>query len=89
MNRRHFLALATAGAASLLKVDSSLHARTDGPEREDLSSQPNILFIIIDDLNDWVTPFGGHPCARTPNIARLAGTGITFTNAHCPFPGLL
>lgn len=47
---------------------------------------PNIVFIAIDDLNDWVGPLGGHPQARTPNMDRLARRGVTFTNAHCQAP---
>jgi arylsulfatase A-like enzyme len=46
--------------------------------------RPDILFIPIDDLNDWVGVLGGHPQARTPNIDRLAARGMTFTNAHSP-----
>ena len=46
----------------------------------------NVLFIAIDDLNDWVGCLGGHPNARTPNLDRLATTGTLFTNAHCPAP---
>ena len=47
---------------------------------------PNVLFIAIDDLNDWVGCLGGHPQARTPNIARLAARGTNFINAHCQAP---
>lgn len=49
-------------------------------------SQPNVLFISLDDLNDWVGCLGGHPQAKTPNIDRLAASGVLFTNAHCPAP---
>jgi arylsulfatase A-like enzyme len=48
--------------------------------------RPNILFIAMDDLNDWVGCLGGHPQARTPNIDRLAASGVLFTNAHCAAP---
>lgn len=47
---------------------------------------PNILFIAVDDLNDWVIPFEGHPQAITPNLARLAEQSTRFTNAHCQAP---
>jgi choline-sulfatase len=47
------------------------------------STRPNILFIAVDDLNDWVSPLGGHPQVKTPNFDRLAAMGVTFTNAHC------
>jgi arylsulfatase A-like enzyme len=44
----------------------------------------DILFIAIDDLNDWVGYLGGHPQAETPNIDRLAEAGMAFTNAQSP-----
>lgn len=47
---------------------------------------PNVLFIAVDDLNDWVEPLGGHLQAKTPNFTRLAARGTTFTNAHCQSP---
>lgn len=50
------------------------------------ATPPNILFIVVDDLNDWVEPLGGHPDAQTPNISHLASMGVTFTNAHSPSP---
>lgn len=50
------------------------------------ADRPNVLFISIDDLNDWVGCLGGHPQARTPNLDRLAASGVLFTNAHCPAP---
>lgn len=46
---------------------------------------PNVLFIVADDLNDWVGWMGGHPQARTPNMDRLARMGMSFTNAHCAY----
>jgi arylsulfatase A-like enzyme len=47
---------------------------------------PNVLFISLDDLNDWVGCLGGHPQARTPNLDRLAASGVLFNNAHCAAP---
>jgi len=49
-------------------------------------SRPNVLFIAVDDLNDWVGCLGGHPQARTPNIDRLASRGTLFSNAHVQAP---
>jgi len=49
-------------------------------------AKPNVLFIVIDDLNDWVGCLDGHPQARTPNIDRLAKRGTLFVNAHCQGP---
>ncbi|TWT80720.1 Arylsulfatase [Planctomycetes bacterium CA13] len=47
---------------------------------------PNVLFIAIDDLNDWIGCLGGHPNAVTPNIDRLARRGVLFSNAHSQAP---
>ena len=46
--------------------------------------RPDVLFISIDDMNDWIGPLGGHPQTKTPNIDRLADRGMVFTNAHAP-----
>ena len=49
--------------------------------------RPNVLFIAIDDLNDWISVFGGHPKAVTPHMDRLADSGaMVFQNAHCAGP---
>ncbi len=50
------------------------------------AAAPNVLFIAIDDLNDWVGHLNGHPQALTPNLDRLAARGTAFTNAHCQAP---
>ena len=51
-----------------------------------IKDRPNILFIAIDDMNDWLGCLDGHPQAYTPNIDKLAKRGVLFTNAHTPAP---
>ncbi len=53
---------------------------------EEPGIQPNVLFIAIDDLNDWVGPLDGHPQVQTPHMDRLAARGTTFYNAHTQAP---
>ncbi len=48
------------------------------------SGRPDVSFIAIDDLNDWVGVLGGHPQTKTPNIDALAARGMLFVNAHTP-----
>ena len=43
--------------------------------------QPNVLFFALDDMNDWVGALG-HQQAITPNMDRLARSGVNFVNAH-------
>lgn len=50
------------------------------------ADKPNVLFIAIDDQNDWIGHLGGHPLAKTPHLDRLAARGTSFSNAHCNAP---
>ena len=49
-------------------------------------SRPNILFIAIDDMNDWAGFLNTHPQIQTPHMDTLAAQGVSFTNAHVPAP---
>ncbi len=49
-------------------------------------TKPNVVFIIIDDLNDMPYQPEGKPLVPTPNIDRLKAQGVTFTNAHTNDP---
>ena len=60
----------------------TVFAADDGSPRE----RPNVLFIAVDDLNDWIGCLGGHPQAKTPNIDALAARGVNFTRAYCASP---
>lgn len=82
-NRREFLKLTLRGAASMALAGSGvsiLQARENSPD------SPNVLFIAIDDLNDWIGCLGGHPDVKTPNIDRLADRGVLFTRSYCSAP---
>ena len=48
--------------------------------------KPDVVFIIVDDLNDWIGVMEGHPQSKTPNLDALAKSGVLFTNAHCNAP---
>ncbi len=45
-------------------------------------STPNVLFLAVDDMNDWIGCLETTPRAITPNLDRLAERGVCFTNAH-------
>ena len=76
-NRRDFLAM--AGLAMLSFGSGACGQKTQ-------QAKPNVLFIAVDDLNDWIGCLGGHPDSRTPNIDRLAQRGVLFTHAYCAAP---
>ncbi len=47
--------------------------------------RPNVLFIAVDDLNNW-TGYAGDPNAITPNMDKLASEGVFFSRAYCSYP---
>ena len=73
--------------ASLALCPASLSAQS--------ATHPNILFISVDDLNDWAGVMGGAShvledpvlgSRLTPNIDRLASQSVTFVNAQTSSP---
>ena len=69
-----YLGLAAGLVASLLSVQCNAQKK------------PDIVFIIVDDLNDWLGCLGGHPDAKSPNIDALAASGMLFTQGYCNSP---
>ena len=79
LTRRGFHLGMMAGAATLAGCMQTGLTVRGGQAR-------NLVLIIIDDLNDWVTALGNHPQVKTPNIDRLAASGTVFANAHAQAP---
>ena len=64
-------------------------ARPTGPPsglQAEAGYRPNVLFLAIDDLNDWIGAAGGHSQAKTPNLDRLISQSVFFRNAHTAAP---
>jgi choline-sulfatase len=70
MNRRQFVLGATAPLFAQKRA----------------SARPNIVLIIADDLASWMLGCYGNKEIRTPNIDRLAQTGIRFANSFVCTP---
>ena len=51
------------------------------------AEKPDVLFIAIDDMNDWTTLFDEDNPIQTPNLKRLAARGTFFNRAYCAAPG--
>jgi arylsulfatase A-like enzyme len=82
--RRDFLKTLGGGLAAL--ATPAFLSRCAGPGK---AARPNVLFVSLDDLNDWIEPLGGHPQARTPNLNRLARESVNFTHSYCASPSCL
>tara|TARA_B110000008_G_scaffold263841_1_gene287567 strand:+ start:1404 stop:2912 length:1509 start_codon:yes stop_codon:yes gene_type:complete len=73
MSRSLFLSILCAGFFLNIAV-----ANAGGTQAID--TRPNILFILLDDLGkEWVSAYGAEEI-KTPNIDKLAETGIKFQN---------
>ncbi|MEH6726117.1 MAG: sulfatase-like hydrolase/transferase [Hyphomicrobiales bacterium] len=48
--------------------------------------QPNIIYILTDQHNPFITGCYGDDIVRTPNLDRLASQGVVFDNAYTPSP---
>lgn len=55
----------------------------DSTEKKKGDQRPNVVFISVDDLNDWQGALGGNRQVKTPNMDKLFEQGVLFTNAHC------
>jgi len=51
-----------------------------------LPAKPNVLLIVIDDLNDYLSLLANYPGVKTPNLDRFSKTAMTFTRAYCAGP---
>ena len=76
------------GSVLLFAVFSVLATSTNaqGNSLRQAQDKPNVLFIAVDDLNDWIGNLTGHPDAVTPNLNRLADQSVNFTRAYCNAP---
>src|SRR5687768_1334232 len=76
--RRSIVCAVLLGCFWLLIAARAIHAAE--------GARPNVLFIAVDDLNDWVGCLEGHPQAKTPQIDALAARGVNFSRAYCASP---
>ncbi|MBM3473430.1 MAG: sulfatase, partial [Armatimonadetes bacterium] len=51
-----------------------------------LNRQPNVIVVLTDDQGPWAMGCAGNPEIRTPNLDRLAATGVRFDNWFCTSP---
>jgi arylsulfatase A-like enzyme len=77
-DRRRQPALVIAAVAALFAFSAAGAVAAD--------TRPNVLFIAVDDWNDWNSVLGGHEGVKTPNLERIAARGTVFTRAYCSAP---
>lgn len=78
MQTSRILSIATAFAIVLSGFISGTGWAAD-------TKRPNVLFLMSDDLNNFLGCYGDKQ-AKTPNLDRLAARGVTFEKSYCAFP---
>ena len=81
LDRRQFILAAGAAAGSLLADPTTVAADTPSPE-----DRPNIVFILIDDLGWKDVGYHDSRLYETPNVDRLARSGMRFSDAYAACP---
>lgn len=78
-------ALAVGSTLSASGAEGSLaSAASSGSARA--GSQPNILVFLTDDHARWLQQAYGNSEVKTPNMKRIADSGVRMLNAHTPSP---
>lgn len=84
-NQKHTLAIRFQVCAILLcLISSPVNAEQTPPEPD---KHPNVLFISLDDMNDWIEPLSGNSQSVTPSLEQFAETGVNFTKNYTASPG--
>ena len=73
--------------AATRRKRSSAKPINDATEAARSRQRSDVLFIAIDDMNDWTTLFDKDNPIQTPHLERLAARGALFTHAYCASPG--
>ena len=84
MKRRDFLVAAAAAASGCVRATQHKDA-AEGARRKP-AAQPNIVFILADDLGYNELGCYGQRKIRTPNLDRLAAEGMRFTDHYSGSP---
>jgi len=68
----------------LLAIFLGCTSLKDRRESKNQETNKNVLFIVVDDLNTTLGCYG-HPVVKTPNIDKLAESGVKFNHAYCNY----
>ena len=75
-----FALLAALAATGAMEIAAAENAPGDRATR------PNIIFLLTDDQRDNTFGAMGHPFVKTPNVDRLLGQAVRFSNTYIAEP---
>ena len=84
-----FLIILLSAGLLLLSCRDSKNSKSKekalGASIELINSKPNILWIVAEDLSEYIPSFGDSTIV-TPNISKLAAEGVCYDNFYAPHP---
>lgn len=83
MERRDFLKTASMMTAGAMLPAGVAHAET---QQSTHAGKPNIIFIVSDQHRAGLTKREGYPLDTSPNLDKLAESGVGFDRAYCTYP---
>jgi arylsulfatase A-like enzyme/imidazolonepropionase-like amidohydrolase len=75
------LAVFLLGAGCAAPPDTARDAASPGTAALDLPAQPNILWLVAEDMSPYLAAYGD-PTVDTPHLDRLAREGVRYTNVY-------
>ncbi len=66
----------------IILIFGILLCETNGADKNKEKTSPNIIILLADDLGWGDLGCYGNPIIKTPNLDRLAGSGMRFTQFH-------
>ncbi len=85
MKNQYLFLLCILVIFSCTKKEQTLEESTALPFQYDLGFQPNIIWLVAEDLSPVIPPFGDNTI-QTPNLSRLAAEGVCYDNVYSPSP---
>ena len=73
-------------ATGLSERAAACGVKSDSPAAAGRSSSPDVIMVIVDDLNDGIQILNPQGPVRTPHLCRLARRGVLFRRAYCVSP---
>jgi len=85
LSRRDFNKNILMGLGAAVATSSSVFAKAS-KKQTNVSKKPNIVFICSDQHSYKYAGFMGHQFVKTPNLDKIAKSGVVFTNTYTGNP---
>jgi choline-sulfatase len=86
ISRREFAKTISTGVLAAAVMGPGAFAGATEQKQRSGKKRPNFVFICSDQHSGRYAGYAGHPYIKTPNLDRIARTGVAFTSAYSGSP---